>query len=69
MTEEDDRSVQEQMLAFTCGYCAAPDGEWCSTKSGARASYLHSARWWAWKNTQVEKHTQNSEKPNQEGTS
>ena len=57
MTEEDTRSVQDQMLAFVCEYCSAESGAWCRTKSGNRASYLHGARWWAWKNTQAEQHT------------
>jgi hypothetical protein len=55
-TEEGEIPVQQQMLSFVCEYCSAPAGQWCLTKSGNRASYLHGARWWAWKNRQAEQH-------------
>jgi hypothetical protein len=61
MTEKHT-PVQQQMLTFTCDYCHAPSGSWCVTKSGNRASYLHGARWWAWKNTQTEQHLQQGKK-------
>lgn len=33
-------------LEYWCGYCRQPVGEWCKTSSGAKATWLHSARIW-----------------------
>jgi hypothetical protein len=37
------------MLALDCAYCGALAGQWCVTVSGARSGYLHSARFYAWR--------------------
>lgn len=34
-------------LLITCEKCRVPSGEWCRTKTGRRASYVHRARSWA----------------------
>ena len=52
----DSLDVRGQMLSFACDYCHVKPGDWCVTKSGHRASFLHAARWWAWKDSQTEKH-------------
>ena len=58
MTEKTRATVNEEMMARPCGFCDAAVGEWCITKGGFRASYLHAERWWAWKDSQAEKHTE-----------
>jgi hypothetical protein len=37
------------MLQFRCDYCGANPGEWCVTSGGGRSGYLHSARFYAWR--------------------
>lgn len=39
MKELDDLAVE-----YSCDYCKAGPGQWCETKSGARAEWLHVAR-------------------------
>lgn len=36
--------IQEIVLRLTCPRCGRGDGDWCVTKSGKRASYLHDVR-------------------------
>lgn len=31
---------------YICPYCRAGYGQWCKTKSGKRATWLHSSRQW-----------------------
>lgn len=39
------------MLARACTYCGAVPGEWCTTAGGARATFLHSSRFYDWKDS------------------
>jgi hypothetical protein len=41
--------VQAEMVRLPCEFCGALAGQWCVTKSGARSGYLHSARFYAWR--------------------
>jgi hypothetical protein len=41
--------AQTEMLRFECDYCHALAGQWCETPSGARTTYLHSARYYRWR--------------------
>jgi hypothetical protein len=48
--DEDRRAlINEEMMARSCSFCDAPVGEWCITKGGYRAHFLHADRWWAWR--------------------
>ena len=49
MTTED--SAEAAMIGIPCRQCDAGPGEWCITSSGFRASYLHSARFYDWRET------------------
>ena len=40
--------AHKAMLHFPCDYCRALPEEWCVTKSGAKYTYLHSARFYRW---------------------
>jgi hypothetical protein len=37
------------MLRFECDYCKAPPGVPCTTPTGRRATYPHSARFYKWR--------------------
>lgn len=39
-----NKQLDDLALEFTCGYCHAEWGKWCSTTSGARTYYLHAVR-------------------------
>jgi hypothetical protein len=43
--------AETEMMELDCPHCGAKVGEWCYTTAGARASYLHSARFYAWRDT------------------
>ena len=47
MTTDDTAEVG--MVAIRCTYCDAAPGEWCVTKGGHRSGYLHSARFYDWR--------------------
>lgn len=49
MNAED--SAEVAMVGIRCRHCDAAPGEWCVTTSGFRASYLHSARFYDWRET------------------
>jgi hypothetical protein len=46
-----DDSAEVAMVGIRCTYCDAAPGEWCVTTSGARSGYLHSARFYDWRET------------------
>lgn len=45
----DESDAHTIMLKFECDYCGALAGQWCIAKSGGRAGYLHSARYYKWR--------------------
>jgi hypothetical protein len=45
----DDDSATAGMLRFECGWCGALAGMWCYRPNGKRATYLHSARFYQWR--------------------
>lgn len=49
-----DPDVRPGILAVPCAYCLAGPGDWCRTNSGDRATYLHSARFHLWRDTEVD---------------
>ena len=38
--------LDDHALIIACSWCGAAPGEWCTTKSGARATMLHANRFW-----------------------
>lgn len=38
------KEIDDLALEYTCAYCLAEPGDWCRTKTGARAEWLHSIR-------------------------
>lgn len=46
-----DDSAEVAMVGIRCRECDAAPGEWCVTRGGFRASYLHSARFYDWRET------------------
>lgn len=49
MTNQALDDAQTAMLRFECGLCGALSGQWCVTKSGKRSGYLHSDRYYQWR--------------------
>lgn len=43
----DDAEVG--IVGIWCRHCDARPGEWCVTKGGFRSSYLHSTRFYDWR--------------------
>jgi hypothetical protein len=44
-----DSDAVAGMLRFECDYCHALPGQWCETPSGRRPAFLHSSRFYAWR--------------------
>lgn len=48
--------AQDEMLRLECAYCGALSGQWCVTPAGGRAGYLHSARYYQWREAASDEH-------------
>lgn len=46
MATMEKRSTDDIALDLPCGYCRVPAGTRCRTKTGRRATWLHTARSW-----------------------
>lgn len=45
MSATEPTDVQLAEMQFRCDFCMVGPGEWCRSKSGKRAQYLHFHRW------------------------
>lgn len=54
MSRTKPNDLERAELAFPCLTCDAEPGDWCVSRSGAWAPYLHEPCWSLWRRRQLE---------------